>query len=83
MKFRFSDPSKGGAVFLDRPKGSGKQELQPFEQEMEVAVGCGEDGVHGIASTMRQIFAAHAVFGLTMTPIMFCKVGMTVANVWP
>ena len=82
MKFRFSDPSKGGRCFSIGQE-FGKQELQPFEQEMEVAVGCGEHGVHGIASTMRQIFAAHAVFGLKMTPIMFCKVGMTVANVWP
>ena len=29
--------------------------------------GCGEHGVNGIASTMRQITAAHAVLGLEMT----------------
>ena len=44
-----------------------QQELQPFEQEMEIVPSCGEHGVNGIASTMGQMIAAHAVFSLEVT----------------
>jgi hypothetical protein len=57
---------KGGQC-LSSGQESGQQELQPFEQEVEVVAGCGEQGVKGIASTMREIIAGHAVFGLEMT----------------
>jgi hypothetical protein len=57
---------KGGRYFSNRQE-SGQQELQPSKQEMEVITGRGEHGVNGIASTVRQMIAAHAVLGLEMT----------------
>ena len=49
---------------------SRQQELQPFEQEMEV-IGGGQDRVSGIAGMMCRMIAAHAVLGLEMTDHWF------------
>ena len=44
-----------------------QQELQPFEEEMEVITGGGQHGVSGIAGMVCKIIAAHAVLGLEVT----------------
>ena len=50
---------------------SRQQELQPFEQEMEVITGGGQDGGSGIAGMVCKMIAAHAVLGLEMTDHWF------------
>ena len=50
----------GGRCFSNRQE-FGQQELQPFEQEMEVVAGCGEHGVNGIASTVCQMIASEEI----------------------
>jgi hypothetical protein len=59
---------KGVRYFLSREE-SRQQELQPFEQEMEVITGGGQHGVNGIAGMVCKSIAAHAVLGLEMRPI--------------
>ena len=50
---------------------SRQQELQPFEQEMEVITGGGQHGVSGIPGMLGKMIAAHAVLGLEMTDHWF------------
>ena len=50
---------------------SRQQELEPFEQEMEVITGGGQHGVNGTAGMVCKIIAAHAVLGLKMTDHWF------------
>ena len=50
---------------------SSQQELEPFEQEMELITGGGQHGVNGIAGMVCKIIAAHAVLGLKMTDHWF------------
>ena len=60
-------PNRTIGVGAVGPPESAQQELQPFEQEMEVITGGSQHGVNGIAGMVCKIIAADAVLGLEMT----------------